>query len=75
MPPEQPGQERFLQAQATKGRSDPEYIKANEDSEYFVVHLSDPVSRPDSRSNLDLPLVIAISSDQDRRPGRSQDCV
>ncbi|KAG7532069.1 hypothetical protein FFLO_03877 [Filobasidium floriforme] len=31
MPPEQPGQERFLQAQATKGRGDPEYIKANED--------------------------------------------
>jgi hypothetical protein len=46
MPPEQPGQERFLQAQATKGKGDPEYIKANEDSEHSIVHPSDLVNRP-----------------------------
>jgi hypothetical protein len=46
MPPEQPGQERFLQAQATKGRGDPEYIKANEDSEHLVLPHSDVVNRP-----------------------------
>jgi hypothetical protein len=63
MPPEQPGQERFLQAQATKGRGDPEYIKANEDSEHLVLHQSDLVNRPYPRSNFTVALVFAVSSD------------
>jgi hypothetical protein len=62
MPPEQPGQERFLRAQATKGRDDPEYIKANKDSEHLVLHLSDLLDRPYPRSNSTLSLVIAVSS-------------
>lgn len=63
MPPEQPGQERFLQAQATKGRDDSEYIKANKDSEHLVLHLSDLLDRPYPRSNFTVALVFAVSSD------------
>ena len=35
MPPDQPGQAQFLFAQATKGRGEPSYAEAVEDSKHF----------------------------------------